>query len=63
MVLGISEHLIGWWQLGRVRGLPPTPLVIFVDYSWQQIGRPLWAYVVARIFSAHRKIDILGGAT
>ena len=63
MVLGVSEHLIGWWHLGRVGGLPPTPLVIFVDYSWQQIGRPLWAYVVARIFSAHKRIDILGGAT
>ena len=28
----------------------------------QQIGRPLWAYVVARIFSAHKRINILGDA-
>jgi hypothetical protein len=28
----------------------------------QQISRPLWAYVVARIFSAHKRINILGDA-
>jgi len=32
------------------------------QYFWQQIGRPLWAYVVARILSAQKRINILDDA-